>query len=109
MNSIRFGAGYLEANVVYFDEGWGNIDEDAYLASLTPNFPYSTNLAIKTHNASVLKHETTEWLRVMELYIVPFIERHRTHRQLVAAIEAEENVREIRAAYGIEPRARGPA
>jgi hypothetical protein len=89
-NFISFGYGSYEVSILYFDDDIGNFEDDEYLAWITPNFPYHSNSMIESYNLELLKFETTRWMRIMELYLFPFLNKHKTHKAILSNIENME-------------------
>lgn len=104
----RFGYGSYEVSVIYFDEDIGNYLNDRYLATIAPKFPYATNLMIDSQNKELLNFEVHYWMRIMELYMFPFIAKNTTHKDILKTIENKNKIDRIRNELNIPKMAWGP-
>ncbi len=105
----QFGDSSYEVTVAYFDEVIGSYEEDLYLAHLTPHFPYSSNLKIQSQNANIMDFDLDYWLRNMDLYLLPFIEKHKTHSSILSSIDIRTILIAEKEGFGIQKRARSSA
>lgn len=101
---IKFGYGGYSVQAYYYESSFGNPENDGpYLAQVLPHFPHSTNIAMDARTPEYLEWAICDWLRTAELYLFPFLERHGTHAQILANIQAKEKLDQIRAQWGIHP------
>ncbi|MGH1338062.1 MAG: hypothetical protein ACRBFS_18215 [Aureispira sp.] len=105
----NFGLGAYTVSIVYFDAAIGSIADDAYLATIGPSFPYSSNLMMSSQNATILQHDVTNWMRVMELYVLPFMHKNATHQAILNTIKRKEQLDQQRTVLGLSPRAQQAA
>ena len=74
-----------------------------------PSFPYASNLMISSQNASILKQELLYWIRTMELYVLPFMNKNATHQAILQTLEQKEQLDQERIALNISPQTRQAA
>ena len=73
---ISFGSGAYQVSLVWTSDPSANFDDECAIGELAPRFPYHTNLMIKSQNRDILAYGIEGWLRVFELYVMPFISRN---------------------------------
>lgn len=92
----RFGYGFYEVKVLYYDDQLGGFEADDYLAMVGPGFPYSTGLHIKSYNKEILSFYVHRWMRIMELYLFPFIEKNTSHQAMLETLKRKSIIDEKR-------------
>lgn len=76
----RFGHGFYDMSIVYFDAEMGDLYNDMYLAMAkikTPNF--------QGNNVDELSSSVDMWLEELERKVLPFINNHSKHASLLEA------------------------
>lgn len=105
----NFGYGSYSTNIVYYEKIPHSIERDDYLASINFSFPYSSNLMIDCQNEVFLSYSVQYWIRVMELYILPFINKNKTIASIKQNMEKHISIEKKRLELGIKPLMRKPA
>lgn len=105
----NFGYGSYSTNIVYYENIPRSIEQDDYLATLNFRFPYSSNLMIDCQNEAFLSYSIQYWIRVMELYVLPFINKNKTITSIKQNIEKHISIDKKRLELGIKPLMRKPA
>ncbi|WP_162455776.1 hypothetical protein [Pseudoxanthomonas kalamensis] len=103
---IRFGSGSYRVTLVYFDDDIGTIEHDDYLAHVDLAFPLRD---MKARNAELLEFDSDYWLRGMELYVLPFIEKYSDHRSILDNIQARSALAPLRERLGADTLSPKPA
>lgn len=73
-----FGYGFYDITMSYFDEEMGNVYDDNYLVMGKLKTP-----TLEVVDANVLNISTDKWLLDIEYVIIPFIEKHTTHKSIL--------------------------
>lgn len=82
---------------------------ESMFATLKPNFPYHSNLMIDSQNKQMLHYQLAYWMRVMELYVFPFIEQNSTHSGILNRVKNQEKVNKIREMHKLDKYAVKPS
>lgn len=93
---ISFWSGSYSFSIAYFEELIGTYLDDNYLALVSPNFPYSSNLAISSYNKEVLNFDIDYFLRILQLYILPFIHKNSCHKEIFDTILNTQKISDYR-------------
>lgn len=74
----KFGAGFYDINIVYFDNEIGDVYDDVYLVMAQIKTP-----TLKASNSQELSSSTDVWLQDIQLTVIPFIETHSNHSAIL--------------------------
>lgn len=75
-----FGSGFYDLSIVYYDEEIGSDEDGVFLAVPVIKKP---KLYAKSKNEMLASKN--EWLVEMENRVIPYLEAHSTHKQLLSA------------------------
>ena len=73
-----FGSGFYDLTIAYFDSDYGSVQDDKYLAMAKIKCP-----TIEGQNVDELALSTDEWLIEMQSSVIPFIETHNSHKNIL--------------------------
>lgn len=76
----RFGC--YDITIAYFDEDYGTVYEDNYLAIASRNMP-----SFSGDNISELNTAVDKWLGQVEVSVLPFVEQRTTHKALAESTD----------------------
>ncbi len=76
----RFGC--YDITIAYFDDDYGTVYEDNYLAMASTKMP-----SFSGDNVSKLNTAVEEWLVQAEASVLPFVEQHTTHKALAESTD----------------------
>ncbi|WP_040278771.1 hypothetical protein [Psychroserpens damuponensis] len=89
----RFGS--YDITIVYFDDDYGNVYDDNYLAMANCKKP-----SFRGDSSEALNLSIDQWMLDMESVVFPFIEQHATYKSILASNDfyiSKAREREIKA------------
>ncbi len=76
----NFGDGFYDMTISYFDSEFGDVYDDQYIVMAQISMPTISGL-----NAEQLNSSTDLWIKDINSNILPFINKHSTHKAILNA------------------------